>query len=203
MADDRQKRVVVWVQRITGRAHLALQWHDPVTGRRRSRTVPTGDEREAEAARTDLEYELNHGLFHDAGRMTWENFREVFEREYAAPLRAGTRKNYADTFDLFERLCNPRRLDLLTTRTVSAFAAGLRSAKVYGGRKGYAPGTVKMYLQFLHTALAWAALQGLLAKVPTFPEVHVPDRVPQPVPAESFEKLLDKAPDQETPNLDS
>jgi integrase len=180
------------------RPYLMLQWHDPETGKRKSKSAGTCNPLDAEKARADLEYELNHGLYQDAGRMSWESFRETFEREYAAPLRAKTRENYDATFDLFERLCNPRRLDLLTARTLSAFAAGMRSATVYGGKKGYAPGTVKLYLQFLHTALAWAVEQGLLTKVPAFPEARAPERVPQPVPAESFEKLLDKAPDHET-----
>lgn len=32
--------------------------------------------------------------------------------------------------------------------------------------------------------------------MPTFPSVKVPKKKPQPVPAEAFEKLLEKAPDQ-------
>jgi integrase len=47
----------------------------------------------------------------------------------------------------------------------------------------------------LRTALAWAVGQGLLPALPTFPAVKVPRKKPQPIPAESFERLLDKAPD--------
>jgi integrase len=126
--------------------------------------------------------------------MTWEGFRELFEAEYAAGTRPNTRANYEDTFDLFERLCNPQRLRSITERTVSAFAAAMRSTPSRG-RPGMMPSTVKVRLQFLHTALRWAADQGLLPKCPRFPAVKVPEKLPQPVPVEAFERLLAKAPD--------
>jgi integrase len=57
------------------------------------------------------------------------------------------------------------------------------------------PSTIKVRLQFLHTALSWAAHQKLLPEVPKFPAVRVPAKAPQPVPLESFEKVLDKTAD--------
>jgi integrase len=189
-----ERRIVVSVQHFGDRPQLMLQWHDPVTGKRKSQSAGTCNPLDAEKARADLEYELNHGLHKQSARMSWERFREVFEAEYVAPLRENTRDVYAATFDAFERLCDPSRLDLVTARTVSAFAAGLRTLKA-GRREGLKASSVKVRLQFLHTALAWAAEQGLLAKVPKFPRVKVPDRKPRPVPAESFERLLAKAPD--------
>lgn len=47
----------------------------------------------------------------------------------------------------------------------------------------------------LKTALGWAVQQKLLAALPAFPTVRVPKKKPQPIPVESFEKLLEKAPD--------
>jgi len=195
MAD---KRIHVWVQAFKDREHLVLQWLDPDTGKRKSRSAGTSDPDKAEDARTDLESDLNNGRYSDAGKMAWETFRELFEAEYLAPLRENTRRNSRDTLDLFERMCSPKRLDLITVRTLSAFAAALRTTEVLGGRIGMQPSTIKMRLQFLHTALNWAVGQGLLARCPPFPKVKVPDRKPQPVPVESFERLLAKAPDQET-----
>src|SRR5262245_52011516 len=67
-----EKRVTVWVQRFNDRAHLVLQWTDPDTGRRKSKSAGTADEGEAERKRADLEYELNHGRYVEASRMNWE-----------------------------------------------------------------------------------------------------------------------------------
>jgi integrase len=182
------KRVTVWVQHFKDRASLVLQWIDPDTGRRKSRSAKTEDEKEAEKARADLEYELNHGQYQEASRLTWERFRELFEAEYAAAKRPCTQANYSGTLDAFEAVCSPSRLRSISERTVSQFAAGMRE-------KGMMPSTIKVRLEFLHTALSWAARQKMLPAVPTFPEIKVPRKRPQPIPAESFERLYAKAPD--------
>jgi hypothetical protein len=56
---DHGRRVRVWVQRSRGRANLMLQWHDPDTGKRRSKTAGTMNRDEAELRRADLEATLN------------------------------------------------------------------------------------------------------------------------------------------------
>ena len=55
--------------------------------------------------------------------------------------------------------------------------------------------TVEVYLDFFHVALAWAKDQKFLPEVPKFPTIKVPKKDPQPVPSESFERLLLKAGD--------
>jgi integrase len=149
---------------------------------------------DAEKKRADLEYELNHGLYLEPSRITWERFRGLFEAEYVAGLRPNTRRNYATALDLFEEVCTPKQLRSIDVRTVSAFASGLRKRPVRG-REGMAPSSIDVCLQFLHTALAWAVRQRFLPEVPAFPTVRVPKKDPQPVPPETFERLLEKAPD--------
>src|SRR5947209_3522705 len=104
------KRVTVWVQHFKDRASLVLQWIDPETGQRKSRTANTNDEKDADKARADLEYELNHGRYQEASRMTWERFRELFEAEYVATLRPNTQESYRVMLDVFEAICKPARL---------------------------------------------------------------------------------------------
>jgi hypothetical protein len=164
------KRITVWVQRFQDRPTLMLQWLDPETGRRKSKSADTADEKVAEDRRVDLEADLNAGRYAEASRMTWEGFRELFEDEYVAPLREDTRKVYDNVFNLFERICRPGRLRSVTERTISAFAAGLRKTPG-NGTDGMQASTVRARLQFLHTALQWAAGQGLLPRCPKFPSV--------------------------------
>ena len=90
-------RLHVWVQRFPDRPNLMLQWHDPETGKRKSRSAQTNNPVDAEKARADLEYELNHGLYQEPSRMTWERFRQLFEAEYVAGLRPNTRRNHQNT----------------------------------------------------------------------------------------------------------
>jgi integrase len=192
------KRIRVWVQRFKDRPTLMLQWIDPDTGKRKSKSAETADEAKAEDARADLESDLNNGRYQEASRMSWERFRELFEEEYVAPLRENTRLNYAYALDHFETICNPRRLDGITARTLSVFVAGLRALPGRKPGQKMSPSTVRVRLEFLRTSLAWAAEQGLLREVPKPPKVEVPDAKPRPIPAESFERLLAKAPDRQT-----
>jgi hypothetical protein len=184
------RRIVVWVQHFADRPFLMLQWHDPITGKRKSESAKTNNPAVAEERRADKEYELNHGLDNSPNRLSWERFRELFEAEYVAPLRENTRINYKNTLDVFEELARPKRIDLITARVVSAFAAALRTHCSGKAKNGMKPSTVKVRLQFLHTTLTWAAEQGFLAKVPKFPTVRVSQTRPRPVPVESFERLL-------------
>jgi hypothetical protein len=63
-------RVTVWLQRFKDRPHLMLQWIDPDTGKRKSRSAGTADYNKAEQARGDLEYELNKAEQDEASSST-------------------------------------------------------------------------------------------------------------------------------------
>jgi integrase len=175
-----------------------LQWYDPVTGKRKSKSAESCNPIDVERRRAALEYELNHGLYREASNMPWERFRQLFEEEFVAAKRPDTKKNYRIALDLFEQICHPKTLRSINERTVSAFRAGLFA------RPGVRPGTklaastVKIRLQFLRTALTWAARQKLIPEAPRFDPVKVPRTKPRPTPAESFERLLAKAPDLQT-----
>jgi integrase len=189
-----EKRIVVWVQNFKDRPHLMLQWLDPVTGKRKSKSAETCNPLDAERKRADLEYELNNGLHVEPARITWEAFRELFEREYLSGLRPRSRLAIAVALDRFERHGGPKLLRGIDARVLSSFVAALRTAPVRG-RVGYAPRTVLHNLDALRMALGWALAQKFIHELPAFPAVKVPGKRPQPVPAESFEKLLEKAPD--------
>jgi integrase len=193
-----EKRITVWVQRQNDRPHLVLRWNDPDTHRIKSKSAGTADPKQAESARIDLEADLNNGRHKEASRMTWERFREVFEAERLPGARPSTVRHFLDTLDVYERICNPASLRSITTRTLSFFASKLREMP---GRKrgntGMMASSIHVRLQYLRSILAWAVEQKMIPEVPEFPTIKVPRKDPQPVPAESFEKLLAKADDAE------
>jgi integrase len=194
MAD---KRITVWIQHFKDRKTPVLQWHDPDTGKRKSQSAGTADEKEAEQARADKEYELNHNLHKDRSRMTWQRFRELFEEEFVASRRLNTRENYTCTLDSFEQYCHPTQLQNINERTISRFLAALCREPKRRGKGTLTASSVKVRLQFLRTALRWAGEQKLIAEVPRFPSVKVPKKKPKPVPEEVFERLYAFAPNDE------
>lgn len=155
----------------------------------------TPDEKEAEKKARDLEYELNHGTYQEPSKLDWSRFRDLFEAEYLPGLRTRSQEKLRTVLDTFEAVVRPTKLRAVTERTISAFVKGLRERKGWGGRTGLSPITIKNYLIGLKTALGWAVEQKLLPAVPTFPTIKVPRKKPQPIPAESFERLLAAAPD--------
>jgi integrase len=190
------QRVNVWISKYKDRRALLLQWYDPVTRRRKSRSARTDDPKKAERARADLEYELNHGGYLESSRMSWQAFRKLFELEYVASRRKSTREGYRSTFDCFERICNPKSLRGITERTASQFAAALRQEPGKAtGSIGQSPATINLKLCLVKASLRWAVKQKLIGEVPNFPTIKIPRKRPQPIPAESFERLLDQAPD--------
>jgi integrase len=183
------------VQEFRGRKYLQLQWHDPHTGKRCTRSTNTNDPREADVQRGDLQAALNEGRYGVNSNLTWDAFRDTFEAEYAAGKRERSREKFTTVFDVFEATCHPKRLHKVDERMLSLFVKALRERKLRGGKIGVAPITIKNYLIALKTALGWAAGQKLIHQMPMFPTISVPKKKPQPIPAEAFERLLDVAPD--------
>ncbi len=192
-----QDRVHVWVQHFRDRGNLVLQWFDPDTGVRKSKSAETSDPEAAERRRADHEYELNHGQFQPPSRMDWDRFRELFEAEHLGGLRAKSQEKYRTVLDVFEEIAQPKKLKGVDERRISAFVAGMRERKRPKNKTGLAPMTIRNYLVSLKTALAWAVGQKLLPRLPRFPTIKAPKKKPQPVSAAEYEKLLGSAPDEQ------
>lgn len=188
-----EKPVVVWIQDRPSR-FLTLEWTDPKTGKRRQRSSKTDDWKVAETQRAALEYELNHGTFKDTSRISWKDFREKVRREYAVHIRTRSAEKIETVLDAFDRLSPASKLSEVDESKVSNFAAKLRTEKSKKG-KLYEPVTIRNYLVDLRTVLNWAESLKLTT-CPSFPTIKVPKRLPRPVPAEAFERLLAAVPDE-------
>ena len=188
----RRERIKVWVQRFKDLPNLMLQWIDPETSKRKSQSAGTDDETAAETARADLEYELNHGKLAGSSRMTWETFREQFEDEFVAGTRPKTQRNYDSALNAFERHCSPKKLASISSRTLSAFVSALRK-RPCRGKIGLKPSTITTMLANVKRAIRWAFEQKMIGTTPEFPEVKVPEKQPQAVPAEVYERICARA----------
>jgi integrase len=188
--DVSEKRINVWVQRFKDRPTLVLQWIDPETGRRKSKSAGTSDPAKAEDARSDWEYELNHGLAQEPSKMSWEDFRKMYEEEKLTGTREATRKKAGHVFDAFAELAHPRTLGTISERTLSKYAVALRE-------KGFKPATIQGHLAYLRAALRWAANQRLIPSAPKVAMPKVPKKkIIRKIVAEEFERLLAVAPDE-------
>jgi integrase len=191
MVEMSEQRVTVYVLRPMDRPVLQLQWVDPDTGKRRTKSAGTDDREKAERARSDLEYELNHGLAREPSKMPWMEFRRQYEQEQLATLREGTRKKAGYVFDAFEEFIGDRKLGEITERTISKYAVSLRE-------KGFKPPTIHGHLAYLRAALRWASDQKLISAAPKVVMPKLPKKVKiRKIVAEEFERLAAVAPTEE------
>lgn len=181
------QRTKVYVCRFGDRSTLQLQWRDPETRRLKTRSAKTDNEKAAEQAAKELEYELNHGLHVEPSKVTWERFVELFEEEHLGGLRPRSAEKYVEVLDSFEKAMSPTRLSDVTDRTLSRYVVALRE-------RGASPATVQTHLVHMKAALSWGVEQKFLIEMPKVPRVNVPDKLPHKISDEDFRKLLDACP---------
>ena len=158
-----KKRVIIWVQFFGDRDYFMLQWHDPETGKRKSKSAGTCNSEMGEQKRADLEYELNNGLYSEPAHTSWKKLRELYEAEPLPNLRPGSSKLLKLSLDQFEVIVKPGALRGITERSISTFVRGLRERK--GLQSEYAQAsTVDTKLDYLKGVLSWAVEQDYLAR---------------------------------------
>jgi len=177
---QRRGRVTVWIQDRPNR-FLSLEWHDPSTGKRRSKSSATNDFIEAETARAKLEADLNAGIGTDRS-LPWEEFRKRYRNEHLAGLRARSIEKAEMVLDRFEVGAAPKTLGNIDESSLSRFAERLRA-------NGSAPWTIRNYLGALRAAFRWAETQRLMV-APRTPTIRVPRIRPRAVDHADVEKLL-------------
>ena len=184
--------VKVSVVEFGDRPKYMLQWVDPLSGRKKSKTskVARGNAkslREAEKEAGSLQDKLREGSYQQTTRLTWAEFRCRYETEVLTAKANGTAENAAGTFNLLEEIANPSRLADVTEGRLSGFQAKLRD-------QGRSEDTIKRHLAYLLAALRWAKRQKLIREVPS---VDMPKRVKgsksmkgRPITGEEFDRLL-------------
>jgi len=191
-------QIEVSVVEFSDRKFFMLQWVDPATGRKRTRSSKverTGRKRErneAERVASELERELQAGREAHPNKLTWAAFRERYEMEVLPSLATTTDRKVAGVFNSLEAIL-PKvangRLQELTAERLSYFQSQLRKME-------RSESTIKGHLAHLKAALNWATRVGLLAKTP---RIQMPKRPGtakgRPITTEEFERLLDKTPE--------
>jgi integrase len=191
------ERIKVSVVEFADRRHYMMQWRDPVTGRKKSkstkveRTGQAKDRKEAERVAAKFEAELREGRYHEPLRVTWADFRERYEMEGLSGLAVATDNKVAALFNWVERVMNPTRLADVTESRVSHLQADMR-------RAGLSENTIKSYMHHLTAALNWGCRLGLLLRVPKVERLKRAKGSKvmkgRPITGEEFDRLLAAAP---------
>ena len=135
-----------------------------------------------------LEEELRNGTYFEPCKMTWKEFRELFDELRLPNLRPATGVCYDSTFNRLEELVNPFRLIQVNSILIARFQNNLRKI-------GNADTTIHKHLRHLKAALRWAKSMEFIPKVPDFqmPKAGKHQRMMKgrPITAEEFQLMLD------------
>lgn len=151
--------IKVTVVRFSDRACLQLQWRDPNTGKKKTKSAETSNERAAERAAGELEKKLRAGTYRGACRTTWTDFWERYEEEYLSRLAPGTLKKSVTVRSMMVKILSPERITDLTTARLSYFQSQMR-------KRGCTEQTITGYLAHLRSALQWGVDMEIIPIVP-------------------------------------
>ena len=190
------EHVKVSVVEFSDRKFYMMQFVDPVTGRKKTRSTKverTGRKRErteAERVAAKWEADLRNGRYREPSKVTWIEFRERYEEEVLPGLADRTSEKVSVVFNTVESVLNPVRLRDVTADRLSYLQSEIRKA----GRK---EDTIAGYVAHLKAALSWAVRVGLL---PQAPRIERPRRAKgsksmkgRPITGEEFDRMLAKA----------
>ena len=168
--------------------YLVMRWTCPQTGKDKQKSTGTNDRRKAERLAAKLEEELRSGTYFEPCKITWTEFRDLFEELRLPNLRPGTGVCYDSTFNRLEQLINPFRLSQINSMMVVRFQNKLRKI-------GNKDTTICKHLRHLKAALNWAKSMDFIAKVPDFqmPKAGKHQRMMKgrPITPEEFQRMLD------------
>jgi integrase len=162
----------------------SVGWIDP-EGKKKSKKL--GSKSMAEKYARKVEGQLAAGTYQNTSRKAWADFRKEFEDRGMPGCTVGTRNLTRYTFDHFERLVNPVRVDAITTRTFAEYVA-LRSRET-NGKRPVSPATVNRELRNLRTIVRKAHKWGYLPRLPEISFLKEPGKLPTFVTPEHFGKL--------------
>jgi integrase len=185
-----EESIRVHVVKYPDRDNLVLRYRDPITGKHVTKSAGTAKTSEATRAAGVWQDELRNGRYKAPSRMSWSEFREVFETEKVPTYRKeSTVECKITALNHVERTINPQRMSDLTTQRLTRLSTMLRA-------EGMREGTIAAHLRNLKPVLGWAVTQGYLRTMPTI-EMPEFDKAPRgrDLTTEEVERMIAKVPD--------
>jgi integrase len=172
----------ITVFRRAGRLTYEAQWTDPVTRRKRTRSLRTTERREAERRAGTLAAELLAGQTTTAA--TWETFRAHYLADRGPALAPTSLAKIRTTLDALEAVTRPTKPAHLTTAAAAALLTHLRAT-------GRTPATIAGHLRNLAALAAWAVANRYLPRLPTLPSPprHQPRARGRPITLEELDRM--------------
>ena len=169
-----------------GRKHYEVQWVDPITGKKRTRTTGETIKRKAERFAGQLQIELESET--DSIAIPWDEFRERYEDEVLSELAIKTARKRRGTMNLLEHYIKPASPMVLDNKQIAKFRSKLRSRDISNF-------TLKSHLSILRTILKWAFQHKMIESLP---HIDMPKTSKgmkgRPITQEEFDRIIKAVP---------
>ena len=185
-----QENIKVHVVKYKTRPNLVMRYVDPTSGKQVARSTGTPRKRDAERVAAKWEAELREGRYQKQSRVTWQEFRDRYNREKLSTLSPRTVEAADSAFNHLDRIVAPKMLASLTADVLSRFQAALVD-------EGMKFTTLASHLRSIRAGLNWAVRKKLLREMP---DVDMPKAASgldrgmrgRPITMEEFERMVDK-----------
>jgi integrase len=173
--------ISVWVMDY-GRGRYILQWKDPVTGKRRSKTTEFSNYREALVAAAEHEKILNSRIPKKDGSADFDFFVDLYRDKHLKSLRETSLRRAIGVLNVFGDTMRPKCLADITTSFLTDYADKLRHSPAKRSKPKKKPGpstplrlnsesNIALHLRTIRAALAWAKEHGYIAEIPAIPKI--------------------------------
>lgn len=157
------KFVKVSVMRRTRATNWIAYWADPATGRKRTRSLKTTDERTAIRLSQRIQNAINSGESIDEGP-SWEQAIEAFKADTFPSLAPASRSNCITAIKYLNAFIRPKSVAALNEVAISEFTAKLRNTEIRG--KTRTEFTIRRYLAEIKRLVHWFYDAGYINRVP-------------------------------------
>ena len=192
--DSRQKA------KLGSKAPWSVGWYDP-NGKKRSERV--GLKTRAKNRAREIEGQLQAGVYENAARKEWAEFRDEYDQKILSGLSVGSRISSQIAFKHFTRMVSPRFVRDIQTATIDEFTSKRRTEQGLKKESIISPATVNKELRSIEAALRIAHDWEYITKVPKFKMLREPDKIPLYVTPEHFASIYQACEHAERPATDA
>ncbi len=125
----KKNNLEIWLTKQPSSPYWQIRYVSPETGVITQKSTGTARKKEAERILGELRADLLNHRYQPTMSISWQNFRQHYEKEVMPGLAEKTRMKIDTVLDSVQNILHPVRLSDLTTQRLSYYQAKLRDGE--------------------------------------------------------------------------
>ena len=187
----RRKKMPSGLKGVRETDRFVVEWIDPSGKRCREKIEFAGrpGKRLADEKAQQVTSKLTLGSYDAHSRIRWKDFRKQYEDEVLSIKAESTQRVERESLVLFERLCKPKYIGGIRTRTIDTFKARLMKRRGQKAGSTMSPANANKHLRHLKAVLRKAHRWEYLPKLPEIVFLHEPEKMPVYMQPKHFDAI--------------